>query len=143
MQGRPLMTREEVEMCGRLRLPIRSPEGYRPDGCQPKDEAPYREPTPTRKEREAYRLGHRLSYTVYMRTTTLTIRTDEALREALQKRAELQGKTLSEVAREILADAVAERPLGERVGHLRGQLHREPGESDPWREQIRERNWRR
>lgn len=78
-----------------------------------------------------------------MRTITLTIRTDEGLREALKKRAELRGKTLSEVAREILAEAVSERPLGERVGHLRGQLHREPGESTPWREQIRERNWRR
>ena len=42
-----------------------------------------------------------------------------------------------------LAEAVSERPLAERVGHLRGQLHREPGESTRWREQIRERNWRR
>jgi len=66
-------------------------------------------------------LGLHLSYTVYMRTTTLTIRTDEGLREALQKRAEVQGKTVSELAREILTEAV----------------------SDPWRQQLRERNWRR
>ena len=78
-----------------------------------------------------------------MRTTTLTIRTDEALRQALQMRAEFQGKTVSELAREILAEAVSERPLAERVGHLRGQLEREPDDSDSWRMQIRERNWRR
>jgi hypothetical protein len=78
-----------------------------------------------------------------MRTTTLTIRTDEALREALQKRAEVQGKTVSELAREILAEAVAERPLAESVGHLCGQLDLAADDSDPWRQQIRERNWRR
>ena len=88
-------------------------------------------------------LGLHLSYTVYMRTTTLTIRTDEGLREALQKRAEVQGKTVSELAREILTEAVSERPLAESVGHLRGQLDLSSGDSDPWRQQLRERNWRR
>ena len=33
-----------------------------------------------------------------------------------------QGKTVSEVAREILSAAVSERPLGARIGRLRGQL---------------------
>jgi plasmid stability protein len=74
--------------------------------------------------------------------TTLTIRTDEHLREALEERAALQGKTVSELAREILADAVSERPLGARIGHLRGQLKLPPTSSDPWRQQIRKRNWR-
>jgi len=74
--------------------------------------------------------------------TTLTIRTDERLREALQKRAAIQGKSVSELAREILSEAVAERPLSERVGHLRGQLDLRSGSSDPWRKNLRKRNWR-
>jgi plasmid stability protein len=74
--------------------------------------------------------------------TTLTIRTDENLREALKARAAIQGKSVSEVAREILSEALAERPLSERIGHLRGQLDLKPGASDPWRERLRERNWR-
>jgi plasmid stability protein len=47
---------------------------------------------------------------------TLTIRTDEKLRDALQKRAAIQGKSVSEVAREILSEAVEERPLAEKTG---------------------------
>jgi plasmid stability protein len=73
---------------------------------------------------------------------TLTIRTDEKLRAALQKRAEFQGKTMSELAREILSEAVAERPMAERTGHLRGQLDLKPGGADPWRKRLKERNWR-
>lgn len=66
-------------------------------------------------------LGHRsfvamaqarpLSYSVFM-DTTLTIRTDEGLRKALEERARAQGKSLSEVARDILQAALQERPLG-------------------------------
>ena len=73
----------------------------------------------------------------------LTIQADEDLHAALQERAELQGKTVSDVAREILSEAVAERPRGERVGHLRGRLEPHSPPSDPWRNQIKERNWRR
>lgn len=72
----------------------------------------------------------------------LTIPTDEHLRAALQERAELQGKTVAELAREILREAVVERPLGERVGHLRGQLGQEASPPDVWRSQLKERNWR-
>lgn len=74
--------------------------------------------------------------------TTLTIRTDENLLEALKARAAVQGKSVSEVAREILSEALAERPLSERIGHLRGQLDLRSNVSDPWRERLRERNWR-
>jgi plasmid stability protein len=73
---------------------------------------------------------------------TLTIRTDEKLREALRKRAAIQGKSVSEVAREILSEAVEERPLTERTGHLRGQLHLGADTSDPWRRRLKNRNWR-
>jgi plasmid stability protein len=73
---------------------------------------------------------------------TLTIRADEKLRSALQQRAEVQGKTVSEVAREILSEALEERPLSSRTGHLRGQLDLPPDSSDAWQREIRERNWR-
>ncbi len=73
---------------------------------------------------------------------TLTIRTDEKLRNALQKRAAIQGKSVSEVAREILSEAVEERPLSERIGHLRGQLDLSAKISDPWRQRLKDRNWR-
>ena len=73
---------------------------------------------------------------------TLTIRTDEKLRVALQKRAAVQGKSVSELAREILSEAVAERPMSERTGHLRGQLDLKPDSTDPWRKRLKERNWR-
>jgi hypothetical protein len=55
---------------------------------------------------------------------TLTIRTDGPLRDALEKRANAQGKTVSEMAREILRKALEESTLEQRTGHLRGRLKR-------------------
>ena len=75
-------------------------------------------------------------------STTLTIRTDDALRAALARRAEAQGKSISQVVREILEDALAERPLGSRAGHLKGVLNLRGKRSDAWRKRLRERNWR-
>lgn len=80
-------------------------------------------------------------YSVYM-STTVTIRTDEALRTALEERARARGTTLSEVAREILRNAVEERPLELRTGHLRGKLNLRQRSEEPWRKALRERNWR-
>jgi hypothetical protein len=54
--------------------------------------------------------------------TTLTVRTDDRLREALTRKAETLGKTVSQLVREILEDAIAERPMAGRIGHLRGAL---------------------
>ena len=82
-----------------------------------------------------------MSYTVYM-GTTLTVRTDEALRQALLKRAEEAGKSLSELVREILEEAVIDRPLGERTGQLKGRIRLTPAKSEAWRDRLRERNWR-
>jgi predicted transcriptional regulator len=76
-------------------------------------------------------------------STTLTIRTDPELREALERRARAQDKTVSQVAREILGQALTERPLAERTGHLRGQLDLDPEPGDEWRRQIARRNRRR
>jgi plasmid stability protein len=75
-------------------------------------------------------------------STTLTVRTDEALREALQSRAAAQGKTVSKLVREILEEAVSERPIASRAGYLKGRLDLPEVGEEPWRRQLRERNWR-
>jgi plasmid stability protein len=75
-------------------------------------------------------------------STTLTIRTDEALREALEERASAQGKTVSELAREILRNALEERALGERTSHLKGGLRLGRKQTEAWRRSLRQRNWR-
>ena len=75
--------------------------------------------------------------------TTLTIRTDDSLREALAKRAKSQGKSVSTLVREILEEAVAERPLKDRIGHLRGRLRLDKAVTGDWRHSIRKANWRR
>lgn len=72
---------------------------------------------------------------------TIAVRVDAALEKALEERAHATGATISEVVREALREAFAERPLAERVGHLRGAL-RVRADDDPWRRDLRERNWR-
>jgi plasmid stability protein len=71
-------------------------------------------------------------------STTLTIRTDQALRQALEQRAKAQGKTVSEIVREILEDTLKERPLDAKAGHLKGSVKFPAESSNPWRKQIRE-----
>ena len=78
---------------------------------------------------------------MYDMSTMLTIRTDDALREALERRARATGRTLSETAREILREALDDRPLATRIGHLRGSLEIERSGAE-WRKAIGERNWR-
>lgn len=75
-------------------------------------------------------------------STTLTIRTDDRLREALRKRAALQGKSVSELARELLLAGLEERPLAQRTGHLRGRLDLRSATADTRRQQIKKLNWR-
>ena len=72
----------------------------------------------------------------------MTIRVDEALREALEERARAQGRTVSELAREILRNALEERALGERTSHLKGGLRLARKQPEAWRETLRQRNWR-
>jgi plasmid stability protein len=85
-----------------------------------------------------------MSYTVHMGTTstTITVRTDEALRRDLEERAAAVGKSLSEVVREILEVAVSRQPVAGKVSHLRGRLRLPRSHSEPWRRELRERNWR-
>jgi plasmid stability protein len=75
-------------------------------------------------------------------STILTIRTDEALRDALAKRASAQGKSVSEVAREILRGALEERALEERTSHLKGRLRLGHKQTEAWRRTLRQHNWR-
>lgn len=78
---------------------------------------------------------------MYCVSTTLTVRTGPELRRALEQQAKTAGKTVSEFVREVLEAAVAERPMAERTGHVRGRLAL-PDETDAWRRQLRDRNWR-
>jgi plasmid stability protein len=73
---------------------------------------------------------------------TLTIPADESLKTALRERAEAQGKTIAETAREILSQVLLEPPLGKRTGHLRGKLELPSERSDAWRNELQARNWR-
>ena len=60
----------------------------------------------------------------------------------MARRAEAQGKSVSQVVREILEEAVAERSLQEKIGHLKGRLRPAGRGEEPWRRRLRERNWR-
>ncbi len=82
-----------------------------------------------------------MSYDVYM-STTITVRTNEALRRQLEEQAAARGKSLSETVREILEAAMVPQPLEHRAGHLRGRLELPRQGSDSWRQKLRERNWR-
>lgn len=75
--------------------------------------------------------------------STLTIRTDEALRAALAKRAAERGETVSALVRRILEEALSDRPLGAKVGHLKGRLSLPRAPAGSWRAELRQRNWRR
>jgi hypothetical protein len=72
---------------------------------------------------------------------TIAVRVDATLEKALQERARASGTTVSQVVRETLRAGLAERPLSERIGHLRGSI-RAHEDADPWRRALRERNWR-
>jgi hypothetical protein len=72
---------------------------------------------------------------------TLTIRLDKAQDEALTRKARALGKTRSQLVRELIETGLEEKPLGLRVGHLKGVLDSaEP--KDALRRKIKERNWR-
>ena len=72
---------------------------------------------------------------------TIAVRVDATLESALEERARVLGLTVSQAVRDTLRDALAERPLAERIGHLRGALAIR-GDDDPWQRTMRERNWR-
>ena len=73
---------------------------------------------------------------------TIAIRADVSLRDAIVERAAAQGKTVSAFVRDVLEQAVQDRPLKSRVGYLRGALELPTTDGDPWRRRLRDRNWR-
>lgn len=75
-------------------------------------------------------------------TTTLTFRLPKSQRQKLRAQAKALGKTESEILRQMLDRELNARPLGERIGHLKGALGKQIREPDAWSRQIRERNWR-
>lgn len=79
---------------------------------------------------------------MYYMSTTLTVRTEQELHDALVKRARAQGKTLSQLVREILRAALIERRIEARAGHLKGRLLLREEATEPWRESLRRHNWR-
>lgn len=72
---------------------------------------------------------------------TLTIRLDRSQDEALTARARAQGKTRSEVVRELIERGLKEHPMGRRIGHLKGRVD-VPAPKAGWQRRIRDRNWR-
>ncbi len=79
---------------------------------------------------------------LYMRKTILAVRVEEELREAIDRHAAAEGTTVSGFVRETLREAVADRPVGERIRHLSGTV-RLVADDDEWRTALRNRNWRR
>lgn len=75
-------------------------------------------------------------------STTITIRADEKLREALEQRARAQGKSISGLVREILMRSLEDAPMGSRSSHLRGALNLSGKTAETWRSKLAERNWR-
>ena len=75
-------------------------------------------------------------------TTTLTFRLEAEQRKKLRKRAAMFGKTESAYLREILDRELEERPMSERIGHLKGTLSFPVKSPDSVRQALRERNWR-
>jgi hypothetical protein len=72
---------------------------------------------------------------------TLTIRLGQAQDEALTARAKEMRKTRSELVRELIERGLEDRPLGRRIGHLKGRLNL-PSPTAGWQRRIKDRNWR-
>jgi metal-responsive CopG/Arc/MetJ family transcriptional regulator len=73
---------------------------------------------------------------------TLTIRIDAEQQQKLGRAAKMLGKTVSELVRDILREALSERSLGSRAGHLKGRISLPSQPRDSWARKIKERNWR-
>jgi Arc/MetJ-type ribon-helix-helix transcriptional regulator len=74
---------------------------------------------------------------------TLTIRLPKSEREALDRLARTLDKSVSEVVRDILREALDERPVSDTTAHVRGRLSLSPSGDDSFRRRIRSHNWRR
>jgi antitoxin component of RelBE/YafQ-DinJ toxin-antitoxin module len=72
---------------------------------------------------------------------SLTIRIDAEQQKELGQAARMLGKSVSELVREILQQALAARSLSAKAGHLKGRLSLKPSR-DAWARKLKERNWR-
>lgn len=73
---------------------------------------------------------------------SLTIRLEAEQQRLLGQTAQLLGKSVSELVREILEQALAERSIGAKAGHVKGTLALNPVPRDAWARKLKERNWR-
>jgi len=72
---------------------------------------------------------------------TLTIRLGKGQDEALTGRARALGKTRSELVRDLIDQAITDKPIDGRAGYLKGRVEL-PRARAGWRRALKERNWR-
>ena len=72
---------------------------------------------------------------------TITLRLPRAQDEALMRRAKASGKTRSALVRDLIDQALADRPIERRAGHLKGRVEL-PRARSGWRRELKDRNWR-
>ena len=85
-------------------------------------------------------MSYVLCYAVIVERT-ITVRLPRAQDEALTRRARMVGKTRSALVRDLLSQALADVPVRERAGHVRGRV-RLTKSSTGWAARLRSRNWR-
>jgi macrodomain Ter protein organizer (MatP/YcbG family) len=73
---------------------------------------------------------------------TLTIRLESDQWLGLVRAARRRGKTVSGLVREILGQALQQKPLSAKVGHLRGKLELPDVVYEEWRREIKGHSWR-
>src|SRR5260370_38827566 len=75
--------------------------------------------------------------------TTLTVRLPKKQRDALKRRAAAEKRSESAVVRELIEREMDRGFEFERVRHVVGSIvsPRKHWEKNPWRKQIRQRNW--
>lgn len=81
---------------------------------------------------------------VWFVETTLTIRLPAKQREALRRRAAAEKRSESALVRDLIDREIRRGFDFDRVRHLVGSIASLPKhwDKDPWRQRIRERNWR-
>jgi plasmid stability protein len=72
----------------------------------------------------------------------LSIRLDAEQQRQLRQTAKILGKSMSELVREILEQALAERPIAAKAAHVKGSLNLIPSSRNAWSRKLKERNWR-
>lgn len=79
-----------------------------------------------------------------MGTKLMAVRVETELWDAAARRAAALGISVSALVRDALREAVADRPLGDRVGQLRGSIRVDVDHASPdgWQSEIRAHNWR-